>query len=67
MLNPVEQIFIEIKNYVRFQLTQNLISEEVINLEDLIRDGVNSITFENCSNFVIEMMNNITLKINHSI
>lgn len=63
MLNPVEQIFSKIKLAVRSMISDNFRNGLVLNMKDLIDDAIPSITSQDCVNYVIHMMRNISLSL----
>lgn len=65
MLNPVENIFSKVKIFVRSKLSGS--QNENIDMVITINEAVANITPENCVNYVMHMLNNLSLAINRYV
>jgi len=64
MVNPIENAFSKIKATARRLLAEN---DNAVSLRSVIITGVESIQCEDCINYVLHMLNNISLAVNETI
>jgi len=64
MLNPVENAFSKIKSFVKTRLSQRPM---LSTLAEIICEGVNSITYEDCMNYHMHMTRNLGLSVDYNV